>query len=296
MSASITKLPKKVNNMHCSIIADIKERQPFHEHPPHELIICGSDKGQLEVNGKLIDYQVGRTLLIPSGVSHRIVASAEDVARTQFICFDDEFASSLGIFSLKNYLEDKFLNHSICSRFSQQRFRENNTLARRLQNEIDSPSLFGNVMARSILAQLLINHCRQAPISTLVKTNSKSFEIERCCEAILIDPSQRITLEKMAKEAGMSRSSFALRFKTNTGKSLIEYGNLIRLQKACQQLSSTDESATSIAYDCGFGNLGHFYSIFKKQYDMTPVDYRRWALEQSSREAAPEGNREVQSG
>lgn len=282
--------------MHCSITADIEELQPFHEHPPHELIVCGSDKGQLDVNGKLIDYQVGRTFLIPSGVSHRIIASPEEVARTQFICFDDGFASSLGIFSLNNYLEDKYLKHSISSRFNQQRFRENSTLARRLQNEIDSPSLYGDLMARSILAQLLINHCRQATIPTLVKSNNKSFEIERCCEAILNDPSQPVSLEKMAKEAGMSRSSFAQQFKAVTGKSLIEYCNLIRLQNACQLLTSTNESATSIAYDCGFGNLGHFYSIFKKQYDMTPVDYRRWALEQSSREADTEGNQAVQRG
>ncbi len=266
--------------MHCSITADIEERLPFHEHPPHELIVCGSDTGQLEINGKISDYRVGRTFLIPSGISHRIIGSPEDAARTQFICFDDGFASSLGILSLKNYLDGKYLNHSISSRFNQQRFRENATFARRLQNEIDSPSLFGDVMARSILAQLLINHCRQATIPTLVKTNNKAFEIERCCEAILQDPSQPIALENMAKKAGMSRSSFALQFKSVTGKSLIEYTNLIRLQKACQQLTNTNDSATNIGYDCGFGNLGHFYSSFKKQYDMTPLDYRRWALEQ----------------
>ena len=45
--------------MHCSITADIEERLPFHEHPPHELIVCGSDTGVLEINGKLNDYRVG---------------------------------------------------------------------------------------------------------------------------------------------------------------------------------------------------------------------------------------------
>lgn len=112
----------------------------------------------------------------------------------------------------------------------------------------------------------------------LVKKNNKTFEIERCCEMILNNPSQPITLENMAKKAGMSRSSFSQQFKSVTGKSLIEYTNIIRLQKACQLLTDTHESATCIAFSCGFGNLGHFYNIFKKQYNMTPVDYRHWAL------------------
>lgn len=266
--------------MHCSITADIDEALPFHEHPPHELIVCGSETGTLELNGQKLDYRPGRTFLIPAGVSHRIIASPEAKARTQFICFDDPFASSLGVLTLSNYLSTNYLSHSISSRFSASRFKENILLGRRLQKELDEPSLFSDVMSRSILAQLLINHCRQARIPTLIKTNSKSFQIERCCEMIVQDPAQTITLEHMAKLAGMSRSHFAQQFKATTGKSLIEFTNLVRLQKACQMLTHTTESATHVAYSCGFGNLGHFYSVFKKQYEMTPVDYRRWAIEQ----------------
>lgn len=148
-----------VKNMYFSITANIKEIQPVHEHLPHELIVCDSNTGQLEVNGKCIDYQIGRTFLIPSGVSHRIVASPKNIAQTQFICFDDSFASSLGIFSLKNYLSINYLNHSIISRFNQKCFLENSSLAKRLQKEVDSPFLFGDVMVRNILSQLLVNHC-----------------------------------------------------------------------------------------------------------------------------------------
>ncbi len=266
--------------MPCSITAPIVETLGFHQHAPHELIVCNSDSGFLELDGHKFEYKTGRTFLIPGGVRHRVAGKPQAEAVTQFICFDDALADSLGILSLPQYLSNKYLRYSVCSREHAPSYRENVLLGRKLQSELDKPSHFSSILCKSILTQLLVNHCRLARIPTLVKTNSKTFQIEKICELIIRDPAQPVTVEQMAKLAGMSRSYFAQKFKEVTGKSLIEYVTMIRLQKSCQMLTHTTESATYIAYSCGFGNLGHFYNVFKKHHGMTPVDYRQWSLSQ----------------
>ncbi len=272
--------------MHCSITAEISVALPFHQHVPHELIVCGSDEGELELDSHAYRYIKGQTFLIPAGVRHRVKGAPDAKAATQFICFDESFAASLGIMPLENYLRARYLNFSVCAQHNSSCFDENLALGRKLQQELDNPTQFSDVMAKSVLAQLLVNHCRMAKIPSVVKNNSKSFQIERCCEFIISHPAQPISLDNMAKMAGMSRSGFAQHFKSVTGKSLVEFTTLVRLQKACQMLSHSDESATHIAFSCGFGNLGHFYSVFKKQFDMTPVDYRNWAIEQQTESTA----------
>ena len=271
--------------MHGSVVADVKEALPFHQHKPHELIICAGNNGLLEVAGVKYDYRVGRTFLIPSNVSHRVIGFQEQSASTQFICFDDAFAASLGLLPLSSYLTTGCLRHSVASHYHGPSFRENLRLGRKLQQELDNPTKFSHVLCKSLLTQVLVNHCRLTRIPDLVVSNSKHFRIEKCCDYILQDPARVITLENMAEMAGMSRSYFSQQFKKVTGKSLIEYITLVRLQTACQLLRHGNDPATSIAFACGFGNLGHFYSVFKKQYQMTPLDYRQWATQQQGPKA-----------
>ena len=59
-----------------------------------------------------------------------------------------------------------------------------------------------------------------------------------------------------------------------TGKTLIGYLTERRLQAALVLLRSTDDKVLSIALDCGFESLGHFYRLFQSQFAMTPRAYR----------------------
>lgn len=48
----------------------------------------------------------------------------------------------------------------------------------------------------------------------------------------------------------------------------------IRLQRACELLSTTDESVTSIAYSVGFSSASYFCKQFKKNLGCSPHEYR----------------------
>ena len=44
---------------------------------------------------------------------------------------------------------------------------------------------------------------------------------------------------------------------------------------AVQELSTTDKNIDEIAIDSGFSSSHAFVSLFKKQYDMLPKEYRK---------------------
>lgn len=51
--------------------------------------------------------------------------------------------------------------------------------------------------------------------------------------------------------------------------------NDIRLARAAHRLLTTNDKVLSIALECGFTNLGHFYSCFDRKYGVPPARHRR---------------------
>ncbi|MDO5299129.1 MAG: AraC family transcriptional regulator [Clostridia bacterium] len=49
----------------------------------------------------------------------------------------------------------------------------------------------------------------------------------------------------------------------------------VRLRHACEQLVETDQPIETIAAQCGFASAVYFHRVFKKQYGVTPGEYRR---------------------
>lgn len=63
-------------------------------------------------------------------------------------------------------------------------------------------------------------------------------------------------------------------FKKYYNESPTEYITNLRLNYAANLLSNSDEEITTIALDCGFENLSHFYHLFKKKFDISPKEFR----------------------
>jgi len=59
------------------------------------------------------------------------------------------------------------------------------------------------------------------------------------------DPTHRWTLQELAKRAGMSRSTFALKFKQTAGESPMEYLTRWRMLLAADRLASSSDSISS---------------------------------------------------
>lgn len=85
---------------------------------------------------------------------------------------------------------------------------------------------------------------------------------------------QHVTLEMLAREAGMSREYLCRLFRARFGQPPLRYLTGVRLMHARRLLIDTDDTVESVASQCGFENLGHFYSCFKAHEGLTPARYR----------------------
>lgn len=83
------------------------------------------------------------------------------------------------------------------------------------------------------------------------------------------------TLEELAHEAGMSRSSFANTFKELVGVTPMAYLTDRRMQKAKDYLGETSQSMLDVAEHVGYSSEAAFNRAFKRSIGQTPGQYRR---------------------
>ncbi|HEX8772948.1 MAG TPA: AraC family transcriptional regulator [Pyrinomonadaceae bacterium] len=86
---------------------------------------------------------------------------------------------------------------------------------------------------------------------------------------------KNLTIEKIAKVAGVHPSHLARVFREQTGCTIGEYVRRLRIEFASHQLTSTDASLGEIAAAAGFSDQSHFSRTFKNYLGVTPGEYRK---------------------
>lgn len=88
--------------------------------------------------------------------------------------------------------------------------------------------------------------------------------------------SEDITIAETAKEFNASVYHLSHLFKSVTGITLIEFRNELRLTKAKQLLTHSDEPISLIASKCGFSNASYFTEIFTRSEKIPPSEFRKY--------------------
>jgi AraC-like DNA-binding protein len=88
------------------------------------------------------------------------------------------------------------------------------------------------------------------------------------------EPSRPWTLATLAKEAGVSRSVLADRFRHYLGEAPMSYLTRWRLQLAKQLLTSTNCSAAQVAAEVGYESEAAFSRAFKRAFGSPPARFR----------------------
>ena len=90
---------------------------------------------------------------------------------------------------------------------------------------------------------------------------------------------QYITLEEMAVKFHLSEPYISKYIKDKSGKTFGEHVAGIRMKKAKSLLKNGNMTVENISYAVGYQNVEHFNRLFKKTFDMTPVQYRNTSRE-----------------
>lgn len=120
-----------------------------------------------------------------------------------------------------------------------------------------------------IYANRLIN------VKPNISEDKRNYMVRQVLEYIRTEYMNDITIEKIAKHCGYSEFYTMKLFKQFTGCSCVDYLNNYRLTVAGRQLLDTSDDISAIAYQVGFNNISYFNRQFKKQYGMTPREFRK---------------------
>jgi transcriptional regulator GlxA family with amidase domain len=103
-------------------------------------------------------------------------------------------------------------------------------------------------------------------------------------------PAHPWTIAILAKEAGISRSVLAERFRHYLDQSPMAYLTRWRLQLGAQMLASTNYSVLQIAAEVGYESEAAFNRAFKREFEDPPARFRIRSRSSSRvlRESAPQ--------
>lgn len=126
----------------------------------------------------------------------------------------------------------------------------------------------------------LFDRCRYAINAIVEQRNDFCDSQVRAAEVYLKQhySDEGLTLSKICKHVHMSTSYFSSVFKTQTGKTFVEYLTSERIGKAKELLKFTTLKTYEIAVKVGYQNPHYFSMLFKKITGESPTDYRQRCL------------------
>jgi AraC family transcriptional regulator len=83
-------------------------------------------------------------------------------------------------------------------------------------------------------------------------------------------PDAHLTIETLAREAGLSPTHFARAFKESVGRAPHQHLMTLRLDRARRLLDVPGAALSDVAVRTGFADQAHFTRFFKRQFGVTP--------------------------
>jgi transcriptional regulator GlxA family with amidase domain len=103
---------------------------------------------------------------------------------------------------------------------------------------------------------------------------ARDSEVGKTLALMHRNPAHPWTIASLAKEAGLSRSVLAERFRHYLGEPPMAYLTRWRLQLGAQMLASTSYSVAQIASEVGYESEPAFNRAFKREFTVPPARFR----------------------
>ncbi|WP_437920326.1 hybrid sensor histidine kinase/response regulator transcription factor [Sphingobacterium sp. LRF_L2] len=133
------------------------------------------------------------------------------------------------------------------------------------------------VKSRTNLKEHVIGLGTLAEHSVTANNRSQDFLVKLNLTLERLYPEASTSIEDIAAEMCVSRTSLHLNLKTLLQKNATELLNEYRLKKALVMLEK-DMSISDIAFHCGYRDANYFSRVFKKYYDLSPQKYKETQL------------------
>ncbi len=123
-----------------------------------------------------------------------------------------------------------------------------------------------------LLGVILEEHLYEEKVTNSM-TSNRLDSIKSVLDYISENYYNNITLDALAKIAGMNPKYFCRYFRSMTERTPIDYLNYYRIECACEMLSTKDISIKEAAISCGFNDESYFIKTFHKYKGTTPKQF-----------------------
>lgn len=123
----------------------------------------------------------------------------------------------------------------------------------------------------TLMAQMSNEYCELVINSSI---SGYSPLVKKAMEYVTVHMGKPLNLETLSRHCFVHPAHLSRQFKKETGMTLTDYQNTIRIKEAKRLLKNVQDSIASIAGAVGFNDSGYFTRIFKKQEGITPTEYR----------------------
>lgn len=270
--------PIKVHprHTHAMVIGETLFAHHWHEHMEFLFFVSGT--AIIECGSVPIPFQPGDLCVVNSNELHYGISTSEDLSYYAMIV-DISLLHSHSI----DAVETKFITPITQNRILfQNRIAGDEEITRcmlALIKDLEHKELGFELSIKSHLYRLLSLLVRNyvATLKELDEYRHKLKDLERLAPVFTyIDEYYRdkLTVQQLADLAGLSRFHFSRLFKQVTDKSLIDYINLVRINKSESLLRGNRLNISEIALATGFNDIYYFSRTFKRLKKVSPSEWR----------------------
>ena len=135
-------------------------------------------------------------------------------------------------------------------------------------------------LIKNYLEQMLISIIRkgtgigiESRLSTAVKERSYQDMTKKIIDYLSNNVKGKISFKDVCKYSYLGKTNLKVMFKENTGKSVMEYYNNLKIEEAKRMIREGQHNFTEISKILGYASIHYFSRHFKKATDMTLSQY-----------------------
>jgi AraC-like DNA-binding protein len=212
----------------------------------------------------------GALFLVPASTQH--VVTDIQPSTLLIFCFNDDFLGNETEFAaLWHKLSQTRAPHIQVSQPMRLQFE---SLWRRAILEQSHTRLASEAAIRAIALQVIVVLARIPTRRPEADVSRRIEELSRELAETFYEP---WTLDKAAARAGISRRHFSEKYREFTGQTFADHLIQLRIDHAATLLKTGRHSISGIIFACGFGDVSHFYRLFRRKYSLPP---KQWLLAQ----------------
>jgi AraC-like DNA-binding protein len=240
---------------------------PIAAHDALEIAWIHSGHARYRIGRRELDVTAGSAIIVPAGVEHRTTLGAGLRASSTWVtqATVDEIADAMGA----RPPTDAALVPSPARVFA---------LGGLLQSELERAGRGTEIAARGLLEAVTVEILRgaasEAPSLAATGPRVRDPRVRRALRFIEAAFSEPLTIEQIAREAGMSRFHFSRLFRSELGHPPYQYLLQVRIQRAAELLRA-GAGVTETAIRVGLTDPSRFAAAFRRRFGASPAEYAR---------------------